>query len=108
MKKFLIVMGIVFSFLVCIVIIKDRVIKSVLTAVTSKTTGTQVHIDSFSFDIFSSTIHISGFRMYNPSGFPEGLLVFCPKINLIYDRATLFKQKHHFLRAEIELKEMGL
>ena len=46
--------------------------------------------------------------MYNPSGFPEGILVSCPKIKVIYDRATLFKQKRHFLLVEIELKEMGL
>jgi hypothetical protein len=46
--------------------------------------------------------------MYNPSGFPEGIFLFCPKINVIYDPATLFKQKRHFLLMEIELKEMGL
>src|ERR1017187_3944705 len=108
MKKFLIVLGIVVSFLVCIAIIKDQVIKSVLTAVASKTTGAQVHMDGFSLNILSSTIHISGFKMYNPKGFPEGILVFCPKINVTYDRAALFKQKRHFLLMEIELKEMEL
>jgi hypothetical protein len=65
-------------------------------------------MDGFSLNILSSTIHISGFKMYNPSGFPKGMLVSCPKIKVIYDRATLFKQKRHFLLVEIELKEMGL
>ena len=46
--------------------------------------------------------------MYNPSGFPEGILVSCPKIKVIYDPATLLKQKRHFLLVEIELKELGL
>jgi hypothetical protein len=46
--------------------------------------------------------------MYNPNGFPDGILVSCPKIKVIYDRATLFKPKRHFLLVEIELKEMGL
>src|ERR1017187_8691724 len=105
MKKFLIVLGIVVSFLVCITIIKDQVIKSVVTAVTSKTTGAQVHMDGFSLNILSSTIHITGFKMYNPRGFPEGMLVFCPKINNRYDWATLFTQKRHFLLVELELKE---
>jgi hypothetical protein len=36
-------------------------------------------MDGFSLNILSSTIHISGFKMYNPSGFPEGILVSCPK-----------------------------
>jgi hypothetical protein len=108
MKKFLIWLGIVIFSLVCIAIIKNQIIKSVVTVVASKITGAPVHMDRFQLNILSSTIHISGFKMYNPSGFPEGILVSCPKIKVIYDRATLFKQKRHFLIVEIELKEMGL
>jgi len=108
MKRFLIVMGIIISSLVCIALVKDQIIKSMVTAVASKVTGAPVHMDNFSIDIFSSTIHISGFKMYNPGGFPEGLLVNCPKINVIYDRASLFGQKPHFLLVEIDLKEMVL
>ncbi len=108
MKKFLIGLGIAAISLVCIMILKDMVIKSVVTTVASRITGAPVHMDGFSLNILSSTIHISGFKMYNPEGFPKGMLVSCPKINVIYDRASLFKQKHHFLLVEIELKEMGL
>jgi len=108
MKKFLIWLGIVAISLVCITIFKNLIIKSVVTTVASRVTGAPVHMDGFSLNILSSTIHISGFKMYNPSGFPEGILVSCPKIKVIYDRATLFKQKRHFLLVEIELKEMGL
>jgi hypothetical protein len=108
MKKFIIWFGIVAISLVCITIFKNLIIKSVLTSVVSRITGAPVHMDRFQLNILSSTIHISGFKMYNPSGFPEGMLVSCPKIKVIYDRATLFKQKRHFLLVEIELKEMGL
>ena len=101
-------MGIIISSLVCIAFLKDQIIKSVVTAVASKVTGAPVYMDSFSMNIFSSTIHITGFKMYNPSGFPEGLLVTCPKINVIYDRVSLFKQEPHFLLVEIDLKEMVL
>jgi hypothetical protein len=108
MKKFLIVAGIVAVFFVCISIFQNLVIKSVVTKLTSSITGAPIHMDKFSLNIFSSTIHISGFTMYNPAGFPEGILVSCPQIKVIYDPATLFKQKRHFLIVEIELKEMGL
>ncbi len=108
MKKFLIVIGIIVIFLVCITILKNLIIKSVVTKVASGVIGAPVHIDSFSLNILSSTIYMSGFKIFNPSGFPEGILVSCPKIKIIYDRATLFKQKRHFLLVEIELKEMGL
>ena len=108
MKKFLIWLGIAAISLVCITIFKNLIIKSVVTTTASRITGAPVHMDGFSLNILSSTIHISGFKMYNPKGFPEGILVSCPKINVIYDRAALFKRKQHFLLLEIELKELGL
>ena len=108
MKKFLKVIGIVFFSLVCIVIVKDQIIKIVVTTAASSVTGAPVHIDSFSMNIFTSSIHINGFKLYNPAGFPEGLLVLCPKINVIYDLGSLIKQIPHFLLVEVELKEMVL
>ncbi|MFH1644871.1 MAG: hypothetical protein ABIB11_00460 [Candidatus Omnitrophota bacterium] len=108
MKKLLVWLGIVVIFLVCITVFKNLIIKSVVTKVASNITGAPVHIDGFSLNLMNSTIHISGFKMYNPSGFPQGLMVSCPTIKVIYDRATLFKQKRHFLLVEIELKEMVL
>lgn len=108
MKKFLIVLGIVVFSLICIAIFKNQIMKSVVTKVASNIIGAPVHMDGFSLNILSSTIHMSGFKIYNPSGFPEGILVSCPKIKAIYDRATIFKQKRHFLIVEIELKEMGI
>ncbi len=101
-------LGIVVISLACIATFKNLVIKSVVTTVASRITGAPVHMDSFSLNILSSTIHISGFKMYNPGGFPEGILVSCPKIKVIYDRVILFKPKLHLLIVEIELKEMGL
>ncbi len=108
MKKFLIVSGIVVIFLAGIAIFKNLIIKSAVTTAASRITGAPVHMDGFSLNLLSSTIHISGFKMYNPRGFPEGILVSCPKIKVIYDRATLFKPKRHFLLVEIELKELAL
>jgi hypothetical protein len=108
MKKLFIVLGIVAISLVVIAIFKDPVIKSVVTTAASSLTGAPVHMDGFSLNILSSTIRISGFKMYNPDGFPEGILVSCPKIKVIYDPASLFTQKRHFLLVEIELQEMGL
>ena len=70
MKKFLIWLGIAAISLVCITIFKNLIIKSVVTTTASRITGAPVHMDGFSLNILSSTIHISGFKMYNPKGFP--------------------------------------
>ncbi len=108
MKKFLIVLGMVAISLLGIAIFKNLIIKAVVTTSVSGITGAPVHMDSFLLNILSSTIQVSGFKMYNPSGFPEGILVSCPKIKVIYDRATLFKKKRRFLLVEIEIKELDL
>jgi len=108
MKKFFIVLGIIVVSLVGISVFKDLIIKSMVTTAISRITGAPVHMDGFSLNIVSSTIHISGFKMYNPGGFPKGILVSCPKIKVLYDRATLFKEKRHLLLVEVELIEMGL
>ena len=108
MKKFFIVLVIAAISLVCTTVLKNLILKSVVTRAVSRIAGAPVHMDCFSLNILTSTIHISGFKIYNPSVFPKDILVSCPKINIIYDRATLFKQKRRFLLVEIELKDMGL
>lgn len=108
MKKLFIALGIAVISLACVTVFKDLIIKSVVTKAASRMTGATVHMDSFSLNILSSTIHISGFKMYNPGGFPEGVLVSCPNIKVIYDRAAILKKPRHFLLVEIELKELGL
>ena len=108
MRKVMILLGIVAIFLACVVCFKNLIVKSVVTSVASRITGAPVHIDHLALDVLSSTIRVSGFVMNNPSGFPEGILVSCPQIKVIYDRPTLLKHTPHFLLVEIELKEMGL
>lgn len=108
MKKFFIVLGIVVFFLACIGIFKNQIMKSVVTKIAVRLIGTPVHMDNFSFNLLSSSIHISGLKIYNPSGFPQGILLSCPKINVIYDRAAFLKQKLHFVFVEVELNEVGL
>jgi hypothetical protein len=108
MKKFFIVLVIAAISLVCITVFKNLIIKSMVIRTVSRIAGAPVQMDGFSLNILTSTIHISGFKMYNPGGFPKDIFISCPKINIIYDRAALFKQKRRFLLVEIELKDMGL
>jgi len=106
MKKIFVILGIIIIFFICVFTFQNLIIKFVVTDVASRITGAPVYMDSFSLDVFSSTIHITGFKMNNPSGFPDGLLVSCPKINVIFDRASLFTNKRHFYLLEVELNEM--
>ncbi|MFA5276217.1 MAG: AsmA family protein [Candidatus Omnitrophota bacterium] len=108
MKKILIVSILIIIALFTIGILKDQIIKSVVTVVATQVTGAPVHIESFSLGLFKHSIRISGFRIFNPSGFPKGILVDLSKINVDYDLGALLRKKLHLLNAEIELKEMAL
>ena len=108
MKKFLIALGIIAVILAGAVIFKNTIIKSVLTRAASNTLGATVHIDAVSWNYSNSNILISGFTLYNPAGFSEGKLLFCSQITAVYDRATLFKKKRHFLIVKVELKTMEI
>jgi hypothetical protein len=106
MKKFLIIVGIVVFFFGGIFLSKNLIIKSIATRAASKSIGAPVNIDNLSLNIFTSTVDISGLKIYNPSGFPEDVLASCPKIKVIYDFGSFLKRKPHLLLVEVELKEM--
>ena len=108
MKKALIVLAIVVISILAIGILKDQIIKSIITIAATEVTGAPVHIDGFSLGLFNQSMRISGFKMYNPKGFPRGILVHLSKINVTYDLGAIFKKKLRLATAEIELNEMGL
>lgn len=94
--------------IVAIGIIKDQILKSVVTVVATGVTGAPVHVDGFSLGIFNQHVRISGFKIYNPEGFSKSILVDLSKINVEYDLGALLKKKLHLANAEVELKEMEL
>ncbi len=108
MKKIRNILLVVAIAIFAIGIIRDQIIKSVVTIVATEVVGAPVHIAGFSFGVFKQSVRISGFKIYNPKGFSRGILIDLSKINVVYDLRALFKQKLHLFYAEIELKEMGL
>lgn len=108
MKKSLIVIAIVVIAILSLGVIKDGIIKTAVTVAATQVTGAPVRIGGFSLSIIGQRVAISGFKMYNPEGFPKGILVDLPKINITYDLGSLFKKKLHLADVEIELKEIVL
>jgi len=108
MKKSLKLLIIVIVSFFAILVVKDQIIKSVVTVVVTQVTDAPVHINGFSLGLLNQSVRISGFKMYNPKGFTKGILVDLPKINVAYDLGSIFKGKLHLPNVEIELKEMGL
>ncbi len=90
-------------------IIKDQVVKTAVSAVAGNVTGTRVTIGGLSLGVFSQSVRIRDFRMYNPRGFyPQGILVELPKVYVSCDLFSLLRGKLHLRKIEAVLKEVGL
>ena len=108
MKKVLIILGIIVVSIFALGILKDQVIRSTITVAASSITGAPVEMDGFQLRVLSQTVHIKGFRMYNPKGFPKEILVDIPKITVACDLGSLLNKKLHLKLIEFDLKEMGV
>ena len=102
-QKILIIVVIVF---LCLGIIKNPLIKSVVTIGASKVVGAPVHIDSFAVGVFKQSVRIKGFKLYNPKGFPEEPLIDIPEVSVDYNLPALLGGKLHLPLIVVNLKEM--
>lgn len=108
-KKRKVITGIfIIVFIYLIALFKNILIKSIVTAGATQVTGAAVRIEDLSFDIFDSSIHINGFKMYNPAGFPKEIFIDIPKIQVEYDLSALLKKNLHLPWVEIDLKEVSV
>jgi uncharacterized protein involved in outer membrane biogenesis len=107
-KKIIFIVFLVIVCLFALSVIKDLIIRSIVTLVASGVTGTEVNIGGFSLGIITRSVRISGFKMYNPQGFPRGLIVDLPRVNVDYNLLPLLMGKLHLRMVDIELKELGL
>jgi hypothetical protein len=105
MKKrlwiFLIPLGlfVVFSFF------RAQISHWAVTMAVSKVTGAPARIDHFSFGFFNHQAKIKGFKLYQPKGYPKGVLVDIPSIFVDYEFSTLLKGELHLRRLTVEVKE---
>ncbi|MCM8756551.1 MAG: DUF3568 domain-containing protein [Candidatus Omnitrophica bacterium] len=89
-------------------LVRDFFIKSIIETVISNLIGTPTRIGSFSLSVVKQSIKISNFKMYNPKGFPQDILIDIPQMGVEYDLGALLKGKVHFKRVDFELKEIAM
>lgn len=107
-KDKIIIAVFIIAFIYSVSLFKNILIKSIVTAGATQVTGADVKIKDLSFDILDSSIHINGFQMYNPVGFPKEILIDIPKIQVEYDLSALLKKQLHLPWVEIDLKEIAV
>ena len=100
--------GIVLAGLVALSVVRDFVIKAVLTTVASNVLGTPVRMSGFSLGLVNQSIRIRGLKIHNPRGFPSGTMVDIPSVYVRWKPMDLLSGKLHLAEVEFELKELVL
>lgn len=108
MKKNLRIAFVIIICLFVLAILKDAIIKSIVSVAATQVTGAKTEIRGLSFGVFSHTVRIKGFKMYNPEGFSKNILIDLPKVAVNYDLLSLLKGKLHLVRLDIELYELAV
>jgi len=87
-------------------IVKDQLIKAAITIGAGQVTGAAVKIRGFRFGIVRPSVQIRGFQMYQPKGFPSGVLIDIPEIRVDYDPLALLQGKIHLPLVVLNLNKM--
>lgn len=105
-KGIIIFFIVIASLVIGFVLIRNPLIKAVVTTKASESAGAPVHIDSFSFGIFKQAIRIKGFKLFNPEGFPKEAIFDIPEVSIDYDLSALLAGKLHLPYLAVNLKEV--
>lgn len=108
MKKIGLIFVIVIIVLFAGVLLKDQMLKNVVKVSVSKVTGAPVEIDNFSLKVLSQSIKIEGFRIYQPKGFPAGILLDVPIVRVDYDIPSLLRGRIYLKTVELDVNEVGV
>jgi len=108
MKKLSTILIIIVAIIIGIAVVKDQILKTVITTAASGVTGAPVSMKKFSLSFIKQSVRIEGFAMGNPKGFAAGTLIDLPNVEVALDVAALLKGKLHLRLVDLNLKELGL
>ena len=92
--------------LVLLGVFKNGIVQTVLSASISKFAHVPVGIGSTDVRFLSSFIDLRNIKVYNPSGFPERMMLDVPQILIDFDPAPLWKGRAHFEEVRLNVKEL--
>lgn len=105
MKRIKKIILIVLILLVMLILCKNIIAKAALSGGVKAITGLDLSMKSINIGIFKTLIGIKELKLYNPSGFPDRLMVDMPEIYVDYDLGAFLKRRVHLEEVRINLKE---
>ena len=102
------VLGAVLVVCVALLIFKDAVLRKVAEYSVERETGVDASIGSFKLDLGSASVRIMDFRLHNPPGFGDGLMLHMPEMFLQVDRQASTNGALRFREARVHLSELNV
>ncbi|MBU1871789.1 MAG: hypothetical protein KKH80_03205 [Candidatus Omnitrophica bacterium] len=103
-KKLLIILALL-ALLVVVMFSKNLIAKTALSAGVKAITGLNLSMKSMNVEIFKTLIGIKELKLYNPSGFPDKLMIEMPEIYIDYDLGSFLGGRAHFEEIRLNIKE---
>jgi uncharacterized protein involved in outer membrane biogenesis len=92
--------------LAALAIAKNGVTQAVLTSAISSAANVPARIGSVNLSFLSASIRIKNFKLANPAGFPEKIMLDIPQIFIDFNPGALLKGRAHFQEVKLDLKEL--
>jgi hypothetical protein len=108
MNKFIKPLLIIAAVIVTLSFTRDFILKSLITNVGSNIVGAPIRMGGFSMSLVRQSIKITDFKMYNPPGFPNEVMLDIPVMNVTCDVGAFFRGKIHLKSLILNLKETSL
>src|SRR3989338_3410389 len=105
MKKLLRIFIILLVLVGVLVLTKSFIIKMAVEKTVESITGLSLTMEKLDVAFLKTYIDIKDFKLFNPSGFPDPVMLEAPELYIDYDLGSLLKQKLNLTVLRINLKE---
>jgi uncharacterized protein involved in outer membrane biogenesis len=102
------VLGVLLLICVTLLIFKDAVLRKVAEYSVERETGVDASIGGFKLDLGAASVRITDFRLHNPPGFGDGVLLYMPEMFLEVDRQASTNGALRFREARVHLAELNV
>lgn len=93
---------------VALLLLKDSIIKGLAESRLRAETGMDVRIGKFEIALFSPTVTIQDFKLYNRPEFGGGVFVDMPELHVEYNRSALWRNEIHLHLLRLNLSEVNI
>ena len=100
------IISIVLIVLLCGTIVKDFIVKNIITSVGSKIVGAKIEMGGFSLGLLTQKVRMTRLKLYNPPGFPNEPMVDLPEVRVDFDTIAFLQGKLHARLVVFNMKEM--